>query len=67
MKTRKFTLEEKDIPEKWYNILADMPNKPLPPAPPRNTETDWSRSTGPAIPDGIDQTGSLNGKMDRNS
>ena len=31
MKTRKITLEEHEIPDKWYNIIADMPNKPLPP------------------------------------
>jgi tryptophan synthase beta chain len=29
--TRKIILEEKEIPESWYNIQADMPNKPLPP------------------------------------
>ena len=28
---RKITLSEKEIPDKWYNITADMPNKPLPP------------------------------------
>jgi len=27
MKNRKITLSEKEIPEKWYNIVADMPNK----------------------------------------
>lgn len=31
MATRKFQLTEKEIPDKWYNIVADMPNKPLPP------------------------------------
>ncbi|MBN1301657.1 MAG: TrpB-like pyridoxal phosphate-dependent enzyme [Melioribacteraceae bacterium] len=30
MSHRKFILDEKEIPEKWYNIQADMPNKPLP-------------------------------------
>ena len=30
MKTRKFLLQEKDIPTAWYNIVADMKNKPLP-------------------------------------
>ncbi|MBO0939909.1 TrpB-like pyridoxal phosphate-dependent enzyme [Fibrella sp. HMF5335] len=28
---KKFILAETDIPEQWYNIVADMPNKPLPP------------------------------------
>ena len=31
MKQKKFILEESEIPKQWYNILADMPNKPLPP------------------------------------
>ena len=26
---KRFLLEEKDIPTQWYNIQADMPNKPL--------------------------------------
>ena len=30
MSTKKFLLEEKDIPTGWYNIVADMKNKPLP-------------------------------------
>jgi tryptophan synthase beta chain len=31
MKNRKITLSESEIPTHWYNIMADMPNKPLPP------------------------------------
>ncbi len=30
MTTKKILLEEKDIPTQWYNISADMKNKPLP-------------------------------------
>ena len=30
MTMKKFLLEEKDIPCQWYNISADMKNKPLP-------------------------------------
>jgi tryptophan synthase beta chain len=30
-KTHKFNLAEKDMPHQWYNIMADMPNKPMPP------------------------------------
>lgn len=30
MKTKKFLLQEKDIPTAWYNIVADMKNRPLP-------------------------------------
>ena len=31
MDTKKFCLTEKQMPTQWYNIVADMPNKPLPP------------------------------------
>jgi len=30
-KTRKIFLNESEMPQHWYNIVADMPNKPLPP------------------------------------
>ena len=30
MSTKKFLLQEKDIPTAWYNIVADMKNKPRP-------------------------------------
>ena len=29
--SKKIFLSENEIPEKWYNIVADMDNKPLPP------------------------------------
>jgi len=29
-KTKKFLLAEKELPSKWYNIVADMQNKPMP-------------------------------------
>lgn len=36
--TTKIILEEKDIPRKWYNIVADMPTKPGPPLNPATLE-----------------------------
>ncbi len=30
MATKRFILQEEEIPRQWYNIQADMPNKPLP-------------------------------------
>lgn len=30
MKQKKFLLQESELPRQWYNIQADMPNKPLP-------------------------------------
>ena len=38
MKTKKFLLQENDIPTAWYNIVADMKNKPLPPLSPQTKE-----------------------------
>lgn len=34
-KQKKFILQENEIPTQWYNIQADMPNKPLPPLNPK--------------------------------
>ena len=31
MRQTKIVLSDKEIPTKWYNIVADMPNKPKPP------------------------------------
>ena len=31
MKQKKFILQESELPKQWYNIQADMVNKPLPP------------------------------------
>jgi len=33
-KIRKITLSESEMPRQWYNIVADMPNKPMPPLDP---------------------------------
>lgn len=35
---KRFLLQENEIPTKWYNIAADMPNKPLPPLNPATKE-----------------------------
>ena len=35
---KRFVLDEKDIPTQWYNIQADMPNKPLAPLNPATHE-----------------------------
>lgn len=37
-KTKKFLLPENMMPSRWYNIMADMPNKPLPPLHPGTKE-----------------------------
>ena len=47
---RKFLLEEKDIPENWYNIIADMPNKPLPPLHPATKEPIGPDALAPLFP-----------------
>lgn len=35
---KRYFLSEEDIPRKWYNIQAEMPNKPLPPLNPKTKE-----------------------------
>ena len=37
-KQKKFILQESEIPTQWYNIQADMPNKPMPPIHPVTKE-----------------------------
>ncbi len=50
MDARKITLSEKDIPDKWYNIMADMPNKPLPPLHPGTKEPIGPEALAPLFP-----------------
>jgi tryptophan synthase beta chain len=38
MRETKIILSEKEIPKKWYNIMADMPNLPRPPLHPQTKQ-----------------------------
>jgi len=49
-KQRKILLNEQEIPEKWYNIVADMPNKPLPPLHPGTKEPIGPDALAPLFP-----------------
>ncbi|HHY57358.1 MAG TPA: TrpB-like pyridoxal phosphate-dependent enzyme [Chloroflexi bacterium] len=46
----KFVLAERDIPGAWYNITADMPNKPLPPLHPATHEPIGPEALAPLFP-----------------
>lgn len=48
--THKITLSENEIPEQWYNIVADMPNKPLPPLNPATQEPIGPDALAPLFP-----------------
>ncbi|OIP02540.1 MAG: TrpB-like pyridoxal-phosphate dependent enzyme [Bacteroidetes bacterium CG2_30_33_31] len=50
MKNRKITLSESEIPENWYNIVADMPNKPLPPLHPGTLQPLGAADLAPLFP-----------------
>lgn len=50
MKNRKFILSEADIPTHWYNIMADMPNKPLPPLHPGTLQPIGPEALAPLFP-----------------
>lgn len=50
MRETKILLTEKEIPEKWYNIVADMPNKPLPPINPATREPIGPEALAPIFP-----------------
>ncbi len=47
---RKILLTEKEIPERWYNIMADMPNKPLPPLHPGTKQPIGPEALAPLFP-----------------
>ena len=49
-RTTKFLLEESEIPTRWYNIAADMPNKPLPPLNPQTHEPIGPDALAPIFP-----------------
>ncbi|WP_338876368.1 TrpB-like pyridoxal phosphate-dependent enzyme [Spirosoma sp. SC4-14] len=47
---KKINLPESAIPEQWYNIVADMPNKPLPPLHPGTHEPIGPDMLAPLFP-----------------
>lgn len=46
----KFLLREEDIPRRWYNIIADMPNKPMPPIHPATHQPIGPEALEPLFP-----------------
>jgi tryptophan synthase beta chain len=51
--SRKIFLNESDIPTHWYNIVADMPNKPLPPLNPKTKQPAGPDDLSPIFPMGL--------------
>lgn len=49
-KTKKILLTEKEMPQQWYNILADMPNPMLPPLHPATKEPIGPEDLAPLFP-----------------
>ncbi|MDP4210083.1 MAG: TrpB-like pyridoxal phosphate-dependent enzyme [Bacteroidota bacterium] len=49
-KEKKIYLSEKDMPTQWYNIVADMPNKPLPPLHPVTKQPVTADALAPLFP-----------------
>lgn len=50
MKTKKFFLDENQMPKQWYNIVADMPNKPQPPLDPKTMQPIGPEALAPLFP-----------------
>ncbi len=50
MASRKILLDESEIPSHWYNIVADMPNKPLPPLHPATQQPIGPEALAPLFP-----------------
>jgi tryptophan synthase beta chain len=49
-KVKKYLLSEKEMPTAWYNIMADMPNKPLPPLHPGTKQPIGPEDLAPLFP-----------------
>jgi tryptophan synthase beta chain len=49
-KIRKILLSDDEMPRQWYNIQADMPNKPLPPLNPATREPIGPEALAPVFP-----------------
>jgi len=47
---KKILLNERDMPTQWYNIVADMPNKPLPPLHPATKQPVGPDDLAPIFP-----------------
>jgi tryptophan synthase beta chain len=47
---RKILLTEQELPSAWYNIMADMPNKPLPPLHPGTKQPIGPEALAPLFP-----------------
>ncbi|MEK6698146.1 MAG: TrpB-like pyridoxal phosphate-dependent enzyme [Nitrospirota bacterium] len=50
MKQTKIVLSDKEIPTKWYNIMADMPNLPKPPLHPGTKQPVGPKDLSPIFP-----------------
>ncbi len=50
MRQTKIVLSDKEIPTKWYNIMADMPNKPKPPLHPATKQPVGPQDLTPIFP-----------------
>ena len=53
MSTTKFLLSEDAIPERWVNLMADLPGDPLPPLSPRTMEPAGPDDLTPIFPMGL--------------
>lgn len=52
-KQKKIVLTEADMPKQWYNIVADMPNKPLPPLHPGTKKPVVPSDLAAIFPEGL--------------
>lgn len=49
-KIRKIILSENEMPRQWYNIIPDMPNKPMPPLHPATHQPVGPEDLAPIFP-----------------
>ena len=54
MKQKRFFLSENEIPTQWYNIQADMPNKPMPLKNPATSLSTEETTLVTSLPTGVE-------------
>lgn len=66
-KRKRYILPEEEIPHYWYNIQADMVNKPMPPLHPGTKQPLKAEDLYPISQKAVSSGAKSDGCMDRNT
>ncbi len=65
VRQHKYTLDESEMPTRWYNLVADLPVAAAARPAPRHARAGGARGLRPALPDGPDPAGGHAGQVRR--